>query len=52
MNKHFHNNSFKIIGNAFKINSFKRSVSEALQMKQIKPSLNVQEKSNELKLFN
>ena len=48
----FHTNSFKIIGNGFKNNSFKRKVSEALLIKQIKPSLNVQEKSIELKLFN
>ena len=45
-------NSFKIIGNGFKNNSFKQKVSEALLIKQIKPSLNVQEKSIELKLFN
>ena len=44
--------SFKINGNGFKNNSFKRKVSEALLIKQIKPSLNVQEKSIELKLFN
>ena len=50
--QHFHTNSFKIIGNGFKNNSFKRKVSEALLIKQIKPSLNVQEKSIELKLFN
>ena len=49
---HFHTNSFKIIRNGFKNNSFKRKVSEALLIKQIKPSLNVQEKSIELKLFN
>ena len=50
--QHFHTNSFKIIGNGFKNNSFKRKVSKALLIKQIKPSLNVQEKSIELKLFN
>ena len=50
--KHFHNNSFKIIGNGFENNSFKRKVSETLLIKQIKPSMNVQEKSIELKLFN
>ena len=49
---HFDTDSFKIIGNAFKNNSFKRKVSEALLIKQIKPSLNVQEKPIELKLFN
>ena len=50
--QHFHTNSFKIIGNGFKNNSFKRKVSEALLIKQIKPPLNVQEKSIELKLLN
>ena len=49
---HFHTNSFKIIGNGFKNNTFKRKVSEALLIKQIKPSRNVQEKSIKLKLFN
>ena len=50
--QHFHTNSFKVIGNGFKNNPFKRKVSEVLIIKQIKPSLNVQEKSIELKLFN
>ena len=50
--QHFITNSFTIIGNGFKNNSFKRKVSEAQLIKQIKPSLNVQEKSIELKLFN
>ena len=48
--QHFHTNSFKIIGNGFKNNSFKRKVSEALLIKEIKPSLNIQEKSIELKI--
>ena len=50
--QHFHTNSFTVIGNGFKNNPFKRKVSEVLIIKQIKPSLNVQEKSIELKLFN
>ena len=50
--QHFHTNNFKIIGNRFKNNSFKRKVSEALLIKQIKSSLGVQEKSIELKVFN
>ena len=50
--QYFHSNSFKIIGNGFKNNTFKRKVSEAQLIKQIKPSLNFQEKSIELKLFN
>ena len=45
-------NSFKLIGDGFKNNSFKRKVSEVLLIKQIKPSLNVQEKSIELNFFN
>ena len=50
--QHFHTNSFKIIGIWFKNNSCKRKVSDALLIKQIKPPLNVQKKSIELKLFN
>ena len=50
--QHFPTNSFKIIGNRFKNNSLKRRVSEALLIKQIKMSLNVQQNSIELKLFN
>ena len=41
----------KMIGNGFKNNSLKWKISEALLIKQIKPSLNVQGKSIELKLF-
>ena len=36
----------------FKNNSFKRKISEALLIKEINPSVNVQEKSIELKFFN
>ena len=43
--QHCHTNSFKITGNGFKNKSFKRKVSEALLIKQIKPSLNVPENS-------
>ena len=50
--QHFHTNSFKITGNGLKKSSFKRKVSQALLIKQMKPSLNVREKSIELKLFN
>ena len=42
---------FKIISSGFKNNYCRRKIAEALLIKQIKPSLNVQEKSNELKLF-
>ena len=50
--QHVHTSSFKIIGSGIKNNSFERKVSEALLIKQIKRSLNVQEKSIELKLLN
>ena len=43
---------FKIISNGFKNNYCRRKIAEALLIKQIKPSVNVQEKSYELKLFN
>ena len=43
---------FKIISSEFKNNYFRRKIAEALLIKQIRPSLNVQEKSYELKLFN
>ena len=43
---------FKIISSEFKNNYYRRKIAEALLIKQIKPSLNVQEKSHELKLFN
>ena len=46
--QHFH---AKMIGNGFKNNFLKWKISEALLVKQIKPSLNVQGKSIELKLF-
>ena len=39
--QHFHTNSFKIIGNGFKNNSFNRKVSEALLIKHIKCSRKV-----------
>ena len=43
---------FKIIGNHFKNNIFKRKIAEALLIKQECPSLNVQDQSVELKLLN
>ena len=43
---------FKIISSGFKNNCCRRKIAEAILIKQIKPSLNVQEKSYELKLFN
>ena len=46
------NSDFKIISSGFKNNYCRWKIADALLMKQIKPSLNVQEKSYELKLFN
>ena len=43
---------FKIIGSGFRNKTLKRMVAEALLIKQLRPTLNVQEKSVELKLFN
>ena len=43
---------FKIIGSGFRNNTFKRKVAEALLIKELRPTLNVQEKSIELKLLN
>ena len=44
--------NFKIIGSTFKINRLKRKITEALLIKQKRPSLNVQDQSVELKLLN
>ena len=43
---------FKIIGSNFRKNVFERKIAEALLIKQLKPTLNKQEKSIELKNFN
>ena len=43
---------FKLIGSGFRNNTFKRKVAEALLIKELRPTLNIQEKSVELKLFN
>ena len=43
---------FKIIGSNFRKNVFERKIVEALLIKQLKPTLNKQEKSIELKPFN
>ena len=45
-------NDSKIIGSNFRKNVFKRKIAEALLIKQLKPTLNKQEKSIELKRFN
>lgn len=43
---------FKIIGSGFRNNACKRKVDEALLIKELRPILNIHEKSFELKLFN
>ena len=45
-------NDFKIIGTNFRKNVSKRKIAEALLIKQLKPTLNKQEKLIKLKLFN
>ena len=42
---------FKVLGTNY-CSAFKRKISEALFIKQLEPSLNVQEKSIELHLYN
>ena len=43
---------FKIIDSSYHNNRFKRKISEALYIKQYKPSLSTQQQSAQLKLFN
>ena len=45
-------NDFKIIGSGFRNITFKRNVAENMLMKELRPTLNVPEKSIELKLVN
>ena len=54
VNNHLHASydDFKIIGSGFRNNTFKRKVAEALSMKELRLTLNVQQKSAVLKLFN
>ena len=53
--KHNHKNverqDFKILGKGYRNNSMKQKISEALYCRELKPTLNVQEKSIDLKLF-
>ena len=44
-------NNHKIIEKGYKNNVRKRKIAEALQMKEMKPTLNKQDNSVELKLF-
>ena len=45
-------NEFKILGKGFNNNRVKRKISEALLIKQYRPTLNTQENSISLELFN
>ena len=49
--EHVSEKDFKIIDNGFKGNSKKRKVAEALLIREIKPSLNIQHQSVPLQLF-
>ena len=44
--------NFEILLNGYKNNKFKRRLAEALHIKHERPTLNVQEQSMQLKLFN
>ena len=44
--------NYKIISTGYRKNTMKRKLSEALLIKELKPTLNIQEKSVPLKLFN
>ena len=50
--KNVSRNNFQILGNGYKKMKFKQKLSEALYIKQLCPSLNMQETSVALKLFN
>ena len=54
--QHNHKNverqDFKILGKGYRNNAMKQKISEALYCRELKPTLNVQEKSIDLKLFN
>ena len=45
-------NDFRIIGKGYRNNTSRRKIAEALFIKKMKPSLNVQDKSVKLELFN
>ena len=44
--------NFEVIGSGYRNNSSRRKIAEALLVKKLKPTLNIQEKSVPLKLFN
>ena len=45
-------NNFRIMGKGYRNNSSRRKISEALFIKKMKPSVNIQEKSVKFELFN
>ena len=45
-------NDFKIIGKGYRNNTSRRKIAETLFIKKMKPSLNIQDKSVKLGLFN
>ena len=49
--QHVWENHFKVLGNTYRSN-FKRKISEAIFIKQFKPSLNVKDNSTQLQLYN
>ena len=49
--QHVSEKDFKIIGNGFRGNKKKRKVAEALLIREIKPTLNIQDQSVPLQLF-
>ena len=50
--KNLERHDFKILGKGYRNNAMKRKISEVLYCTELKPTLNVQEKSIDLKLFN
>ena len=50
--KHIHLDIIKVIDSGYHKNRFRRKISEALYIKQYKPTLNTQEQSILLRLFN
>ena len=45
-------NDFRIIGKGYRNNTYRRKIAEALFIKKMEPTLNIQEKSVKLELFN
>ena len=49
--QHLWENDVKVLGNNY-CSNFKRKITEALFIKQLKPSLNVKDKSIQMQLYN